>query len=128
MANGGNSPSGPGAPKLSSARRVDAVCDRFEAAWKDGERPRIVDYLATVAAADRPALLRELQALERELLAADCAEGVGDGPDQGPTVEVPPLTALVLERTRDQVMDRPGAIDRIGMRPQQPLRFLLDDR
>ena len=25
--------------------RVDAACDRFEAAWRAGQRPRIEDYL-----------------------------------------------------------------------------------
>jgi serine/threonine protein kinase len=50
-------------------RRVDALCDRFEDAWNDGEEPRIEDYLA---ACDLPpsrqgALLCELLKLEREL-------------------------------------------------------------
>ncbi len=43
------------------------MCDRFEAAWRSGGLPRIEDYLAEADAADRPALLRELVALEREL-------------------------------------------------------------
>ena len=29
----------------SEARHVDQACDRFEAAWKAGERPRLEDYL-----------------------------------------------------------------------------------
>jgi hypothetical protein len=47
--------------------RVDAVCDRFEAAWKaaaTGPAPRIEDYLTQLPEADRPALLRELVLLE----------------------------------------------------------------
>jgi serine/threonine protein kinase len=51
----------------SPARRIDAACDRFEAAWRSGHDPRIEDVLAVVDAADRPALLRELLALELEL-------------------------------------------------------------
>jgi tetratricopeptide (TPR) repeat protein len=49
---------------LSLARRVDAVCGRFEQAWANGQRPRIEDYLAEAAEPDRAALLRELIALE----------------------------------------------------------------
>jgi hypothetical protein len=55
------------------ARHVDAVCRRFEAAWKQGPRPRIEDQLDAVAAPARPALLAELITLERELRSA-CGE------------------------------------------------------
>ncbi len=51
----------------SPVRRVDAACDRFEAAWRAGLEPRIEDFLAVAEAADRPAMLRELLALETEL-------------------------------------------------------------
>jgi serine/threonine-protein kinase len=50
-----------------ASERVDAACDRFEAAWRAGAGPRIEDYLDRADADDRPALLRELVALEREL-------------------------------------------------------------
>lgn len=44
--------------------RMDHACDRFEAAWKvaggTGERPRIEDYLGTVAESERSALRYEL--------------------------------------------------------------------
>ena len=46
------------------AERVDAACDRFEAAWKAGERPRIEEHLEGAAESERPALLGELLALE----------------------------------------------------------------
>jgi WD40 repeat protein len=51
---------------LSAARRVDAACVRFEAAWAAGQRPRIEDFLDVAAEAERPALLRELLHLELE--------------------------------------------------------------
>ena len=57
-----------GAPARSVVRRLDARCDRFEAAWLAGRRPRIEDELVAVARAERPALVRELLALELELL------------------------------------------------------------
>ena len=43
----------------SAARRIDAACDRFEAAWRGGQAPRIEDFLDLAAEAERPALLRE---------------------------------------------------------------------
>jgi serine/threonine protein kinase/tetratricopeptide (TPR) repeat protein len=49
------------------SERIDEACDRFEAAWRAGAAPRIEDYLAETEEADRPVLLRELVALEREL-------------------------------------------------------------
>src|SRR5580765_7535620 len=57
----------PGGRPPRASERVDAACDRFEADWRGGGAPRIEDYLAEAGAADRPALLRELVALEREL-------------------------------------------------------------
>jgi WD40 repeat protein len=45
-------------------KRIDEVCDRFEAAWKaagaDGLRPRIEDALEALPEDDRPIALREL--------------------------------------------------------------------
>jgi tetratricopeptide (TPR) repeat protein len=49
---------------LSLARRVDALCHRFEQAWKEGRPPVIEDYLAEAPAPDRSPLLRELIALD----------------------------------------------------------------
>ena len=51
-------------PPLSVAERVDAVCDRFEAAWGSGTRPRIGDYLEGVAEPERAVLARELIVLD----------------------------------------------------------------
>jgi tetratricopeptide (TPR) repeat protein len=50
----------------SGAWRVDGACLHFEAAWTAGQRPRIEDFLETVAAAERPPLLGELLHLELE--------------------------------------------------------------
>lgn len=52
---------------LSVAERVDAACDRFEAEWKAGGRPQIVDYLAAAPDTDRDQLFAALQAVEDEL-------------------------------------------------------------
>ncbi len=57
------------------AREVDEACDRFEAAWRAGERPLIEDFLGGTIDSDRPALLRNLLALE-----LDYRSGLGESP------------------------------------------------
>jgi WD40 repeat protein len=57
---------------------LERACDRFEAACRAGQRPRIEDYLAEMPEAGRPALLRDLRALERAY-----------GGDGAPTIERP---------------------------------------
>ncbi len=54
----------PASESPSLLRRVDAVCNRFEDAWRAGQQPRIEDYLSAVPESDQPALLRELLKLE----------------------------------------------------------------
>ena len=59
--------SNPEETALPVSPQVDEVCDRFEQAWRNGERPRIEDYLGLVAEAERHDLLRELILVEAEL-------------------------------------------------------------
>jgi serine/threonine-protein kinase len=66
----------PGEPKPRAALpskicRIDAACDRFEAAWHGPHRPRIEQFLSGVPIGERSALLRELLAIEAELRRAD---------------------------------------------------------
>jgi serine/threonine-protein kinase len=64
---------------VAIARRIDALCERFEEAWRSGESPRIEDHLPQ---RDDPAwslALRELVALERELR---CGEGESPSPSE----------------------------------------------
>jgi serine/threonine protein kinase len=51
---------------LELGRRVDRVCDRFEAAWRAGPPPRIEDFLAGWSGPERSALLRELVLLDAD--------------------------------------------------------------
>lgn len=51
----------------SRATRVETVRERFEAAWRSGQSPRIEDYIGKAVGADRAALLRALIAAELEL-------------------------------------------------------------
>ena len=46
--------------------RIDAICDRYETAWRSGQQPRIEDCLEEVSEADRRHLFGELIALELE--------------------------------------------------------------
>jgi serine/threonine protein kinase len=52
---------------LSLDKRLDHRCDRFEAAWRAGQGPRIEDYLADAPDPEHSALLRALLPLEIEL-------------------------------------------------------------
>ncbi len=56
-------------------RDVDEACDRFEAAWRAGNRPVIEDFLDGTTDLDRPVLLRHLLNLE-----LDYRGGLGDSP------------------------------------------------
>ncbi len=50
---------------LAAKRRIDAACQRFEAAWRTG-RPRLEDFCAADDAGERPVLLAELLYIEVE--------------------------------------------------------------
>ena len=52
---------------LAEFEHVVELCDRYEAAWREGRRPRIEDYLTEALESERALLLRELLALELEL-------------------------------------------------------------
>jgi serine/threonine protein kinase len=52
----------------ATRRRIDAICDTFEAAWRAGQKPRIEAHLDSIDLEARPALLRELLLVEWELL------------------------------------------------------------
>jgi eukaryotic-like serine/threonine-protein kinase len=56
------------AARLSLARHIDEICDRFEAAWKavgsGGAQPHLEDFLSAAADPEREALLRELVPLD----------------------------------------------------------------
>ena len=52
---------------LAEARLIHQFCERFEAAWRSGERPRVEDSLAELPGPPPPKLVEELLALEIEL-------------------------------------------------------------
>lgn len=55
---------GPGSLSANQAEELDRACDRFEAAWRKGEQPRIEEHLMAVPEALRAPLLGELIAVE----------------------------------------------------------------
>jgi serine/threonine protein kinase len=57
----------PPVPDSEPWTRVNLISDRFEAAWREGQRPRLEDYLGGSPRSERPALLRVLLELEFEL-------------------------------------------------------------
>jgi hypothetical protein len=62
---------------IELSRRIDEICRRFEADWRQGRRPRIEDYLVDVPDHGRPALRAELTALEREVRQSEEAAASG---------------------------------------------------
>src|SRR6516164_3814333 len=81
---------------IDLARRIDAICLRFEADWREGRRPHLEDYLDDVPGAVRPALRAELAALEREL---GQSEEPMPGPGAGSTtnLDLPPASPAVAD-------------------------------
>ena len=74
-------------PELSIGAVVDQICDEFENAWRQGQSPRIEEYLARVAPENRSTLLRELLGVEIEYRrkggdACDAAEYLRRFPEQ----------------------------------------------
>ena len=60
-------------PSLEALREIDSVCDRFEAEWLAGHKPRVEDFLSTAADGDREAWLSALLDVQRELICRDNA-------------------------------------------------------
>jgi tRNA A-37 threonylcarbamoyl transferase component Bud32 len=95
----------PAPPPLSpaEARRIDQVCDRFEADWKAGRRPAPEEYLGTTGGPGRPALLRQLL-----LLDWDYRRRAGDEPrPEDYHTRFPDDTALIEAVCRE--MSEPSA-------------------
>jgi hypothetical protein len=70
-------------------RRIDAICDRFEAACRAGERPCVADYARDIPEAGRAYLLRELRAIAAAYLRQDGGRG---------QAAVPPLSGFAFLR------------------------------
>ena len=94
-----------GGLELDLSREIDAVCRRFEAAWREGRQPRIDDYLVDVLDEGRPALRAELSALERELRQS---EETRPRPEAGSATTPEPLPAPPPSTVADAPTLAPG--------------------
>src|SRR5262249_9474033 len=74
--------------EIELARRIDAICRRFEADWRERRRAPLDDYLGEFPEEGRAALRSELEALERELHHAD--ETIAPS-ESGPIAEAPTI-------------------------------------
>ena len=57
---------GPATLSVGESEEIDRLCDRFEAAWRSGDRPRFEDHLPVGDGPFRAALKAELIAIELE--------------------------------------------------------------
>jgi tetratricopeptide (TPR) repeat protein len=64
----------PGLPAVE-LERIDRACDRFETAWRAGDRPDLVSFLSGFSGVARTQLERELLGLELEI-----RRGLGEAP------------------------------------------------
>jgi serine/threonine protein kinase/WD40 repeat protein len=85
---------------IDLARRIDEVCRRFEADWREGRQPRIDDYLVDVLDEGRPALRAELSALEGELRKSEVTMPRPEaGSDTSPEPQKAPPPSTLAEAT-----------------------------
>src|SRR5262249_24615296 len=120
----------------SLAARVDAACDRFEAAWQAGQRPRLEDYLGDAPEPERSALARHLIAVDVEYRQKhgeqpQAAEYRARFPRPRPAPAAPPRArprrARRRSRRRSGRGPRPPRRPRPG-RPLSPRRIASDAR
>ena len=94
---------------------VDAICDRFELAWKNGNKPAIEDFLVDIPEPRQTVVRKELELVEAELRATqdpdppDCAESGDSQAGAGQVVEAHEIVeqdATVELPSSDQEQDR----------------------
>src|SRR5271165_1433048 len=94
---------------IEMARRIDDVCRRFEADWRQGREPRIEDYVGEVPDQGQPALRTELEALVHELRPSDETvvrpEAGPSNPDEAPTIAPGPQSKLPIPDTSSPAVD-----------------------
>ena len=55
---------------ITAWRRIDEVCLRFEAAWREGGRPKMLPFLVGFSGPERSRLFQELLAIDLEISSA----------------------------------------------------------
>src|SRR5262245_1377081 len=95
--------------------RQDNVCDRFEAAWRAGRRPRLENYLDTMSSAEQPQLLHELLMLELWYRYQN-----GEQPDPEEYRQRFPPHAELVDTVFSEVDQSTPRESRTGPRPLEP--------
>ncbi len=103
---------GPTGLPFDVVERIDLVCDRFERAWRHGERPRAEDFLAGFVGTHRLALLRDLLVAEID---ARRRRGELPAPDEY-RVRLPEDAAVISLAfpTRGGLGDEPPGVESCG--------------
>lgn len=57
--------------RLDLIEKVDAICDAFETAWRNGNAPKVADYAALIEKSHRAELLRELMIVSKQCCERD---------------------------------------------------------
>jgi serine/threonine-protein kinase len=86
--------------------RIDQICDRFEAAWEAGDRPRIEDFLGEAAEAYRTALVRDLLAGE-----LNARRRRGERPEPAEYRDRLPGEATAIASAFRVQVDQPGLVE-----------------
>jgi serine/threonine-protein kinase len=89
---------------------IDRICDRFQAAWEQGTRSRVEDYLNEIDAPYRPALLLDLLAAE-----LDARRRRGERPEPGEYHERFPDDSAAVEAAFATAPIRPAVPSLGGM-------------
>ena len=118
---------------LEIARRIDAVCRRFEADWRAGKGPAIDEYLSEVPEEGRLALRLELEAIEQELSQqggeptspqatppSTVAETPTIAPVSPPTSPIPGMEASSVHEDATLAPGDQVTVDRGTTEPTQP--------
>lgn len=120
-------------------RRIDAACDQYEAAWREGRQPRLEDYLLLCEVDERPQLLELLGKLQQELILSQLSGEVKVAAPQAPVepkshpVAVPPAAvpapAEILEESaeRTQIWNPPRVTLRVIAGPHEGQEFIYDE-
>lgn len=119
-------------------RRIDAACDQYEAAWREGRQPQIEDYLQLCELDERPQLLESLGKLQQELILSKLSSEVKVAAPQAPVepksppVEVPSAVAEppeILEESADrtQIWNPPRVTLKVIAGPHEGQEFIYDE-
>lgn len=118
-------------PSVEALREIDSVCDRFEAEWLAGHKPRVEDFLSDVTAGDREAWLSALLDVQRELICRDnAATPLAEAPLAAPSATARSVATVRLRVTAGPHIGREFQFDQhetllAGRSPFAQLR--LDD-